>query len=189
MLNYLKYILSFYKGILNSFLSNNVKISSPALNPIVSNPTNNKSEKLSEHFSFEELTITEEKDLIEENRKEAENFKDSLTKVAKELLEPIRIGLNLPVRITSGYRGKTLNERVGGSLTSQHCKGEAADFEVQGYDTREKRIEVIKWIVKQGFSFGQLLLERNIIHISLGTKKEIAEYTVDTKKKIPLQLS
>ena len=39
--------------------------------------------------------------------------------------------------ITSGFRGKTLNKKVGGSLTSQHCLGEAADILVKGKTVEE----------------------------------------------------
>lgn len=46
---------------------------------------------------------------------------------AKRVLQPIRDRLG-PLRVTSGYRSKAVNERVGGSPTSQHVRGEAADF-------------------------------------------------------------
>ena len=133
------------------------------------------SEKLSPHFTFEELTTTNNELLLLENRREAKNYKNSLTRIAKELLEPIRIEFG-PITINSGFRTKKLNESVGGSSTSQHCNGEAADFNVKGKQSREGRIEVIKWIIKNIKNFGQCLLERGVIHISLGTKKEVAEY-------------
>ncbi len=144
-------------------------------------------EKLSDHFTFEELTETNHEELQEENRKEAVKYKDNLTRVAKELLEPIRNHFGVPVKVTSGYRGTELNELVGGSITSQHCRGEAGDIEVRGYTTREKKIEVIKWIIDNIKEFGQLLLERDIVHISLGKKREIKEYSVKDKKKIPIK--
>ncbi len=144
--------------------------------------------QLSEHFNFDELTDSKDNpDLVKTNREEALKYEDSLKKVANELLEPIRKNYNVSIRVNSGFRGKTLNQKVGGSLTSQHCLGEAADFNVKGYETREKQIDVVKWIRdnfnKSGYKWGQLLLERGCIHLSLGTKCEIAEYDVPTKTK------
>ena len=55
---------------------------------------------------------------------------DNLTKLCKEVLQPIRDSLELPVRVTSGYRCEKLNKAIGGSSRSQHVKGEAADIEL-----------------------------------------------------------
>ena len=44
------------------------------------------------------------------------------------VLEPIRELVEAPLIITSGYRSPEVNEMIGGSQSSQHCKGEAADF-------------------------------------------------------------
>lgn len=155
--------------------------------------------KLSEYFTFEELTgtgqaldtngdkIPTNKEALEANRKEAKIFEKSLARVAQELLDPIRENFDLSITINSGFRGRTLNEAVGGSSTSQHCLGEAADFNVRGYESRAGQIDIIRWILKSGIKFRQLLLERGCIHISLphGDHKdgEVAEYNVKTKTK------
>ena len=47
--------------------------------------------------------------------------------LCSEILEPCREHLGYPIHINSGYRCEALNKRVGGSRTSQHIKGEAAD--------------------------------------------------------------
>lgn len=148
--------------------------------------------KLSDNFSLEELTRTDVRKLLEANRQEAECneiIKGNLTRVCKELLEPLRELFKKPIKVNSGYRGTELNELVGGSKTSQHCNGEAADIVIGDIDTPEEQIEAIKKIVKElpDFKFGQLLQEHGCIHISLGTKKEIAYYDVTTKKKKPIQ--
>lgn len=159
--------------------------------------------KLSEHFTFEELTGTSQAldvngdglkttpEALEQNRKEAKFFENTLIRVAKELLEPVRKHFNVSVTVNSGFRGRTLNEAVGGSLTSQHCMGEAADFNVKGYESREKQIEIMKWIIKSGIQFRQLLLERGCIHISLpkcdDNDGQVYEYIVKTKTKLPIK--
>lgn len=56
--------------------------------------------------------------------------------------------------ITSGYRSKELNTAIGGSETSDHCKGFAADFEVPGTDNKK----LAEWI-KDNLMFKQLILE------------------------------
>jgi zinc D-Ala-D-Ala carboxypeptidase len=154
--------------------------------------------RLSAHFTLEELTSTAQAvdangdgiatvaEFLEQNLKEAEGFRPSLKRVAVELLEPIRQGLGKPITINSGFRGFTLNKLVGGAVTSQHCKGEAADFNVEGYEDRAGQIAVIRWVIESGIPFGQLLLERGCIHISLGDKREVAEYNVKAKTKIPI---
>jgi hypothetical protein len=147
---------------------------------------------LSKHFSFNELTGTSHADLLARNRAEAALFVWPLRRVASELLQPIREGLGRPVNVTSGFRGKTLNARVGGSIVSQHCAGQAADFNVDGLGDRENQLRVMKWVLDSGIQFGQLLLERGCIHISLprGWRDgEVAEYDVPTMSKKPLDLS
>ena len=56
--------------------------------------------------------------------------------------------------INSGYRGPALNEAVGGSSKSQHCKGEAVDIECHG----TANYDVCKWI-EENLDFDQLILE------------------------------
>ena len=46
-----------------------------------------------------------------------------------QFLQPLRDDLRQPIRMTSCYRSVKLNDAIGGSKTSQHSKGEAADFE------------------------------------------------------------
>src|SRR3990167_5704421 len=154
--------------------------------------------QLSAHFTFDELTGTSQavdvngdklatvEEMLEQNRKEAEDFRPFLKRVAVELLEPIRSGLGKPITINSGFRGFTLNEKVGGALSSQHCLGEAADFNVEGYEDRVGQIAVIEWVIESAIPFGQLLLERGCIHISLGEKREVFEYDVRLKTKTPI---
>jgi uncharacterized protein YcbK (DUF882 family) len=54
-----------------------------------------------------------------------ENFK----LLAEKIFQPIRDHFGVPIHISSGYRSKELNSAIGGSLTSQHCQGEAIDIE------------------------------------------------------------
>lgn len=123
---------------------------------------------LTEHFSFEELTRTGKADLQDANRREARDYYDRLKLVA-QMLEVIRAKFGA-VRVTSGFRGPALNAATkGASVTSQHSKGEAADFVCPAVTVDELH----KWIVTEsGLAYGQCILEKPPgkawIHISLG---------------------
>ena len=86
--------------------------------------------RLTPHFSLEELTrsMTARKRGIPNEPDQA--ALQSLTILATEVLEPLRIHLGVPILVTSGYRSPELNEAIGGSKRSMHCYGAAADIEV-----------------------------------------------------------
>lgn len=71
--------------------------------------------------------------------------------------EPVRAHFGRPVRITSGFRSPALSIAVGSSSRSQHCRGEAADFEVFG----EPNYNVAAWI-RDNLRFDQLILENYV---------------------------
>ena len=56
--------------------------------------------------------------------------------------------------ISSGYRSENLSEKIGSSRKSQHCRGQAADFECHGHDN----MKVFNWIV-DNTEFDQGILE------------------------------
>jgi hypothetical protein len=69
------------------------------------------------------------------------------------VLEPVRDRFG-PFSPSSGYRSPALNRLLGSKDNSQHCKGEAADFEIHGI----ANIEVARWIAG-ALEFDQLILE------------------------------
>ena len=146
---------------------------------------------LSPNFTFEELTRTDNRHLLQKNRDMANAnpaIKAALTRVAVELLEPIRALFKVPVQINSGYRCPELNTAVGGSATSQHVRGEAADIVIRGFETEALEVEAVRKILRElpDLKFGQMLVEFGCIHVSLGTKREVAHYDVPTKTKRPI---
>jgi len=83
---------------------------------------------LSEHFTLEELTFSDTAQRLGISNVPNEAALQNLTRTAK-LLEEIRTLLrNNPLHINSGYRGPELNAKIGGSKTSAHMEGRAADF-------------------------------------------------------------
>jgi hypothetical protein len=81
-----------------------------------------------------------------------ENFK----KLAENVFQPIRDHFGKPIRISSGYRSKALNTAVGGSLSSQHCTGEAIDIDMDGTDITNAQIF---HFIKDNLNFDQLIAE------------------------------
>lgn len=83
-----------------------------------------------------------------------ENFK----KLAENVFQPIREHFGVPIHISSGYRSKALNTAVGGSLSSQHCQGEAIDIDMDGSANGVTNTMVFNYI-KDSLEFDQLIWE------------------------------
>ena len=94
------------------------------------------------HFTFEELTYTSHKELLEANRESAKAFMKQLKYLAGTL-EEIRAVLEVPLKVTSGFRSNALNKLVGGSPTSGHAKGLCADVIPLGVDVVEAQKKII----------------------------------------------
>ena len=114
--------------------------------------------KLSEHLDLSEVTksdMAQRKGISNEPTPEhLENFK----KLAENIFEPIRKHFNQPIFISSGYRSKELNTAIGGSLTSQHCSGEAIDIAMDGRSNTVTNKAVFDYI-KGNLNFDQLIWE------------------------------
>ena len=87
--------------------------------------------KITEHFTFEEFVRTSKDEFATQNAKDALGFMKQLKYIAGTL-EELREVLNVPLKITSGFRNNALNKAVGGSPTSGHTKGLCADIVPMG---------------------------------------------------------
>ena len=110
--------------------------------------------QLSEHFNLKEFTKSETAIRKRIDNTPGPAHASNLQKVCEKILEPVRRHYGKPVRINSGYRGPALNAAVGGSSKSQHCNGEAVDFEIDGLANPE----LAKW-VSENCDFDQIILE------------------------------
>ena len=89
--------------------------------------------------------------------------------IADEIFEPLRVHVGGPIKINSFFRSPELNTAIGGSKTSQHCKGQAMDID----DTYGKmtNAEMYHWI-KDNLDFAQMIWEfgnddnPNWVHVS-----------------------
>lgn len=92
--------------------------------------------KLSENFTLEEMLVSSTASKYGINNTPNASAKANLTMLCQKLLQPIREKFGKSIIVTSGYRCSALNSKVGGSKTSQHMKGQAADInDGQGYKT------------------------------------------------------
>ena len=111
--------------------------------------------RLSEHFTLAELTVSEVADLEGIDNQPTEEWEiDNLRVLCEDILEPVRSYYGVPFSPNSGYRCVELNEEIGGSPTSQHCLGLAADIEVPGVSNL-----VLAWWIRTHLDFDQLILE------------------------------
>ena len=80
-------------------------------------------------------------------------------------MERVRNSLGQPVLITSGYRSPEVNRAIGGSATSQHCQGLAADFICPSFGTPRA---VARHLMERGseIRFDQLIYEGTWVHVS-----------------------
>ena len=78
--------------------------------------------------------------------------------LAEKIFEPIREHFGVPIHISSGYRSKELNAKIGGSATSQHCKGQAVDIDMDGSTNGVTNADVFNYI-KDNLPFDQLIWE------------------------------
>ena len=81
---------------------------------------------------------------------------DNFKKLAENVFQPIREHFGKPIHISSGYRSKALNTAVGGSLSSQHCSGEAIDIDMDGTDITNAQIF---HFIKDNLNFDQMIWE------------------------------
>jgi hypothetical protein len=112
--------------------------------------------QLTDHFTLEEFTISQTA-----AREGINNTPDAAAlrnlRALAATLERVRSRLgNKPVSISSGYRCPALNSAVGGSKTSAHMQGLAADFIVPSYGTV---LQTARAVAEAGIDFDQVIYE------------------------------
>ena len=135
--------------------------------------------QITKNFSLEELISS-----TTARKKGIKNFPgiseiNSLERLCLTILQPVRDKFGEPIIVTSGFRGPQLNKAVGGSPTSQHIKGEAADITSKDNKTLWKLINSM--IENKEIQVGQLIDEHRLkwIHISLPSPKHINKILLD----------
>lgn len=122
---------------------------------------------LSPHFTLEELTVSETAARRGLDNTPTNEALANLRRLA-QFLEQVRELLGKPIKVNSAYRAPAVNAAVGGSKTSQHCLGLAADIRVPGMTPDQ----VVRAIRGSDLVYDQLIREFNSwTHVSIPAKE------------------
>jgi len=113
---------------------------------------------LTKNFTLEEMlrSGTGSRNGITEQFTPSKVVIENLTFLCKNILQPLRDRLGVPVLVSSGYRCARVNKLVGGVKTSQHQNGQAADLKATG---KMSNAELFFEIQNSDLPFDQLLWE------------------------------
>ena len=110
--------------------------------------------KLSENFSLQELTKSQTAERKGIDNTPSAEHQENLKSLCTSILQPVRDHFGRVVTISSGYRSPELCVAIGSKTTSQHAKGEAADFEIFGVSNKE-----LADYINENLEYDQLILE------------------------------
>eukprot|EP01046_Picozoa_sp_COSAG06_P002143 COSAG06_NODE_73_length_25885_cov_732.419569_12_plen_152_part_00 len=134
--------------------------------------------KLSKNFALSEIIHSNTAKRLGIDNEPTETHLQNMQHLVDNLIQPLRDAVG-PIRVSSGYRNPELNRAIGGSRSSQHCKGEALDL--QFWQNGKMMNELIyEWILDSGIEFDQMINEFDFawIHISLkkkGSRNQVLE--------------
>lgn len=114
--------------------------------------------QLSEHLSLAEVTRSETAKRNGISNMPTEEHIANFKLLAEKVFEPIRNHFGKPIHISSGYRSAALNKKVKGASSSQHCKGEAIDIDMDGSAHGITNKMVFDYI-KDNLEFDQMIWE------------------------------
>lgn len=130
------------------------------------------------HFTFGEFERSETASRLNIDNRMPELAEAHIVELVDILLDPLREAWGGPLTVTSGYRCRELNEAVGGSATSAHTAGWAADLVPDSGDPRGVQGLVdfaIEWLTATALPFDQLIDERSVgsrwLHIGIRNLK------------------
>jgi nicotinamidase-related amidase len=110
--------------------------------------------QLTNNFSLAEMVKSETALRHDMDNTPGEAEIENLKRLAEKVLQPVRDHYGKGVKVNSGFRHPEVNAKVGGSKTSDHCKGQAADIEIPGV----ANADLAEWITKN-LDFTQVILE------------------------------
>ena len=109
---------------------------------------------LSANFTLKELTKSDTATRLGLDNMPDDEALENLKTLCEMVLQPVRDHFGKSVTVNSGYRSPESNAAVGGSKTSDHCKGQACDLEIDGIPNPE----LAQWIM-DNLDYTQLILE------------------------------
>lgn len=135
---------------------------------------------ISKNFSYHEFEASE---IAREERITnvitSVEVRDNIKTLVDFLLQPLRDAIGKPLRISSGYRCTQLNAhpRVGGSATSQHVTGEAADV----WCATLTPFQIARVVIEEDLEFDQMILYPGFVHLSFNADGEQREQILYNK--------
>ena len=147
---------------------------------------------LTKNFTLAEMTKSETALRHGMENEPGENEIGNLKLLCEKVLQPVRDHFGKGVKVNSGFRHPDVNAKVGGSRTSDHTRGQAADIEIPGVPNAE----LAEWI-KDNLDYRQLILEfytpgvpdSGWVHVSYvaeDNKKEVLTATKQNGKTVYL---
>ena len=109
---------------------------------------------LTTNFSLAEMVKSETALRHDMDNTPGEAEIENLKRLCEQVLQPVRDHFAKGVKVNSGFRHPEVNAKVGGSKTSDHCKGQAADIEIPGV----ANADLAQWIT-ENLDFTQVILE------------------------------
>ena len=141
---------------------------------------------LTKNFTLEELTKSETALRFDLDNEPNDEQLANLVALCECVLQPVRDHFGKGVKVNSGLRTPEVNAKVGGSKTSDHCKGMAADIEIPGV----ANADLAKWIT-DNLEFRQVILEfytpgipdSGWVHVSYNPADNKKQVLTATKQK------
>ncbi len=118
------------------------------------------------YFSFQEFERSEKAARHAIDNSIPDRLKGNVATLVDMVLDPLREAWGKPITVTSGYRCPELNRIVGGSKTSHHLRGMAADIST-GNKVYNRRL--FQLVIDMKLPFTQLIDESGFswVHVSL----------------------
>lgn len=116
------------------------------------------------YFTIKELCVSGSYPKLVEIPKLGTEVYNNLTKLINTTLDPLREALGKPITVTSGYRPEKLNNAVGGSKTSSHRFGLAADIHTG--NNSSDNLKIVSAMLEKGIDFDQIIIEYPTFNIS-----------------------
>ena len=136
--------------------------------------------KLTANFSLQEMTKSETALRFGLDNEPNDEQLANLVALCENVLQPVRDHFGKGVKVNSGLRTPEVNAKVGGSKTSDHCKGMAADIEIPGV----ANADLAQFILDSGMDFRQLILEFYTPGIPDSGWVHISYNPADNKKQV-----
>lgn len=111
--------------------------------------------KISDNFTLEEMCVSTSHPNLVEIPAENSTIADNIKQLVLQVLQPTRDKLGRAITVNSGYRPPKLNKAVGGSATSAHLQGYAADV-----TTTVSNVDIARAVIQSNVIYDQIILEK-----------------------------